>query len=115
MSRRDSQFKLFGLPAFRSRKGNALRRAVLERNKRLRDGRDPKPKTLGNGGGFAGVLLSIPELDYQVIKIMYPEVNSRNATERRNAWIKFANSPEGEPYRVDRHRRGVPCRSLTAR
>lgn len=106
-----NQFEAFGMPAFVTRKGNAERRAVLEANQQHRDGRLAKPNNLG----FGGVALRIPPLDYEVIKIMYPDVTSKDHEIRTRAWQRFANSPEAEPYRVHRKRRGPQCRSITAR
>lgn len=105
------QFSEFGMPAFVSRHGNAERRAVLERNKQIREGNLDKPRNLG----FAGVALSIPPLDYQVIKRMFPDLTSKDHEIRSGAWRRFARSPLSEPYRVSRIKRGPQCRSITAR
>ena len=84
--------------------------------RRIREGIDPKTRRLDQAnGGCAGVELSIPEMDYAVLKIRYPELNSRDATERTKAWQKFIRSPESEPYRTYRIKRGPQCRSITAR
>jgi hypothetical protein len=106
-----NQFREFGMPEFVTRSGNAERRAVLEDNRLRREGRLDKPHNLG----FGGVALRIPPLDYEVIKIMYPDVTSKDHEIRTRAWQKFANSPESEPYRVHRKTRGQVCRSITAR
>jgi hypothetical protein len=103
------------MPQFVSTTGNMDHRRHLEAVRRIREGIDPKPKTLGSHGGFAGVELSIPELDYAILKIRYPELNSRDANERTRAWQRFANSPESEDYRLYRIKRGPQCRSITAR
>lgn len=105
------QFEAFGMPAFISRKGNATRRAVLESNHMLRQGRIDKPSHLG----FGGVQLRIPELDYRVLRVTFPDLNSKDHEIRTRAWQKLANSPLGELYRTDRKTRGQQCRSITAR
>lgn len=116
MPRRDSQYKRFGIEPFRSRGGDPHRRHILEGVRRIREGIDPKPKTLGSAGGFGGIALTIPELDMAVIRAMFPEVASPDATERTKAWQRFAKSPLSEPYRINKIiRGGTPCRSLTAR
>lgn len=110
------QFKELGVPTFVSRKGNPHRRHILEGVRRIREGIDPKPRTLGDhSGGFGGVALAIPELDYAVIQRMFPDVTSQDPQERTNAWKRFLKSPLSEPYRLDRKTRGPQCRSLTAR
>ena len=106
-----NQFRKFGMPAFATRSGNAERAAGLKRNQLLREDRLPKPMHLG----FGGVALSIPPLDYEVIKIMYPDVTSKDYEIRHRAWLAFIRSPESEPYRVHRKTRGPQCRSITAR
>jgi len=111
----DSQFRRFGLPTFKTTCGNADRANHLEAIRRIREGIDPKPKTLGPNGGFAGVELSIPEFDYQFIRARYPDLTSPDAGIRTAAWKKFAASPESEPYRTYRIKRGAECRSITAR
>ena len=113
--RRDSQFRNFGLPAFKSRRGNPERRRILEGVRRIRDGIDAKPKPLGTGGGFGGVELVIPEFDFPFIQAMFPDVTSKDAEIRTRAWQKFAKSPLSEPYRVNKLKRGPQCRSITAR
>lgn len=110
-----NQFKEMGMPAFVTRGGNAERAAGLERNKLLREGRLPAPNNLGSHGGFGGVALSIPPLDYEVIKRMFPDVTSKDHEIRSKAWQRFTKSPLSEPYRVSRIKRGPQCRSITAR
>lgn len=110
-SKKQSQLEQFGMPQFVTRNGNAHRRAILEDNKLRRDGVGAKPRNFG----FGGVALRIPELDYKVIQIMFPDVNSPDHEIRTKAWQKFANDPLSEPYRVHRKTRGPQCRSITAR
>ena len=111
----DSQFTRFGLPAFTTRHGNPERARILDGIRRVRDGVDPKPRTLGRHEGFGAVMLSIPEFDYPFIQAMFPEVKSTDAEIRTKAWQRFAKSPLSEPYRINRIKRGPQCRSITAR
>jgi hypothetical protein len=115
MSRAIKQFDELGMPEFVTKGGNRDRHNILEDNKALRDGRLPKPRNLGDSDGFAGVALRIPELDYAVIKIMFPDDTSPDHEIRTKAWQKFARDPASEPYRVQRKTRGPQCRSITAR
>jgi len=110
--RKDSAYRRFGMPKFVTNTGNQDRAKHLEAVRRIREGIDPKARGLG---GFSGTELSIPELDYAILQALYPELNSRDATERTKAWKKFAASPESEPYRLYRIKRGPQCRSLTVR
>jgi len=103
------------MPGFVSKGGNADRARVLEGLKLIRDGVEAPPKNLGSHGGFAGVLVSMPELDYAVAKALFPDLSSPDWEIRRKAWLAFADSPAGEPYRVHRKKRGPQCRSITAR
>lgn len=111
----EKQAQQFGIPEFTTRTGNPDRRRILEGVRRIREGIDPKPKTLGSGGGFGGVMLTIPEFDFAVIRRMFPDLASRDHEIRRKAWLRFRNSVFSEPYRVDRIKRGPQCRSITAR
>lgn len=109
------QFKTFGFPDGGTHVGNKDRARHLAALKRIRDGVDPEPNKLGSNGGFAGVELSIPELDYYVLQHRFPDLKSPDHEIRTRAWLKFSNSPEAEPYRVTRKKRGPLCRSITAR
>lgn len=113
--KRVSQFEQFGFPDGGTHCGNKDRAKHLAAIKRIRDGVDPAPKKLGTNGGFAGVELSIPELDYYVLQHRFPDLKSKDPEIRRRAWLKFAKSPESEPYRLYRIKRGPQCRSITAR
>lgn len=115
MRRRASQLNDLGMPQFVTNCGNSDRANHLEAIRRIREGIDPQPKKLGVAGGFAGVELSIPEFDYAVLQVRFPDLNSKDAGIRRNAWLKFAKDPASEPYRLHRIKRGPQCRSLTAR
>lgn len=109
-----SQFKQFGFPDGGTHCGNKDRARHLDGIRRIREGVDPKPKTLGSKGGFAGMELSIPELDYYVIVQRFPDLRSKDPQIKRNAWLKFMGDPASEPYRIHRRKRR-PCRSITAR
>lgn len=111
----NKQFQQFGMPEFVTHCGNKDRKKHLEAIRRIREGIDPKPHHLGPNGGCAGVELSIPEFDYAVLIVRYPELNSKDGVEQTNAWKRFLASPESEPYRVHRIKRGPQCRSITAR
>lgn len=94
-----------GIPAFTHKGGDPKRAAILESNKRIREGVDPGARNFGSDGGFGRVQFRIPEFDYPFILAMFPELNSKDATTQTKAWQKFAKSPMSEPYRVDVKRR----------
>lgn len=94
------QAKELGIPEFKSKTGNADRRAILDFNRKAREGTGPAPRDFGAAGGFGRTMLQIPEFDYPFIQAMFPETKSFDATERRNAWLKFYKSPLSEKYRV---------------
>lgn len=110
MELKKKQHQQFGMPTFVTSTGNADRRKHLEATRRLREGIDPK-----GHASFGSIALQIPELDYAVLRVRYPELNSPDATERTKAWQKFAKSPESEPYRTYKIKRGPQTRSITAR
>lgn len=112
MTRRFSQFKTFGFPDGGTHCGNKDRAAHLAMVRRIRDGTLPKPRSLG---GWSGMELSIPELDYYVLVQRFPDLRSPDAEIKRRAWLKFKNDPASEPYRIYRKQRGPQCRSITAR
>lgn len=78
--------------------GNNLRRRILTLNQRARNSREQM-------GHFesTSLVLQIPELDYAVLLHRFPELNSPDPTENKNAWDKFLCAPESEPYRVRAH------------
>ncbi len=59
----------------------------------------PAPRDSGMGH----VALSIPEYDYFILQIRFPELASRDAGVRLAAWKRFIASPLSEPYRVHRN------------
>ena len=95
-----------GIPAFTHRGGDPNRRAILESNHRIREGLDPGARNFGESDGFGRVALRIPEFDYPFIKVMFPDIASRDAETRTKGWQAFSKSPLSEPYRVDRKLRG---------
>lgn len=99
------QAKELGLPEFTHAGGDPNRRAILESNKRMREGVDPGPRNFGESDGFGRVMLRIPEFDYPFIRAMFPDIASPDATTKTKAWQKFAKSPLSEPYRVEEKRR----------
>ena len=103
------------MPTFKTFAGNPERAHILDGVRRIREGVDPKPKTLGRHEGFGAVMLSIPEFDYPFIRAMFPDIASQDAEIKTKAWKKFARSPLSEPYRINRIKRGPQCRSITAR
>jgi hypothetical protein len=71
------------------------RELILERNARLRN----EPETLKNLD-FAGLQLTIPEIDWYILVRKYPDLKSTAQEVRRIAWQKFFASSESDPYRV---------------
>lgn len=96
-----SPFHLFGLPAGPST-GNRGRASHLDRLQRIREGTLPKPKT----PDFAGLELSIPELDYYCLLERFPDLKAPDNATKLAAWKKFIRSPLSEPYRIHRRRKG---------
>ena len=95
---------------FTHRVGVPNRKAILEGNQRMRDGRDPGPRNFGGSGGFGRVALRIPEFDYPFIKAMFPDIGSPDGTVKAKGWEAFMRSPLSEPYKVDRKlRSGGKC------
>jgi hypothetical protein len=93
------QFNRFGMPGGPStpNKGRADHLEFLERRRREQG----PAKVAAEDGAFGYAALSIPELDYYVLVIRYPELNSKDADEQRKAWQKFCRSDASLPYRVD--------------
>lgn len=70
------------------------RELILELNKRKRIEKPQKDLTFGRQ------VLSIPELDWELIRALYPELEAPDNEIRTKAWRKFMASPDSEPYRV---------------
>lgn len=57
--------------------------------------------TVNLGQGIIGVhALEIPPLDYQVLILRNPELNSKDHETNKRAWMKFMKSPESFMYKV---------------
>lgn len=77
---------------------NAERNAILDANRRVREGADPRPRRLDCGE----TTFRIPYADFAMLRRMFPGLASRDGKERFEAWKKFRDSPFSEPYRVVR-------------
>ena len=74
------------------------RQQVLESNRRIRQGSEPLPRRLPDGY----VALRIPDEDWPVLKVLFPDLESKDHEIRLRAWKKFEASPIAEPYRVQK-------------
>ena len=70
------------------------RKAVLEETRELRN--------LGVTFDvpFGRVALNIPQLDFQRLIKIYPDLNSPDGHTQTRAWRKFIRSSESKPYRL---------------
>ena len=96
-----NQGKELGLPAFTHKGGDPNRRAILESNKRIRDGVEPPPRNFGSNGGFGRAQFRIPEFDWPFICAMFPDLQATDKTVATKAWQRFARSPLSEKYKVE--------------
>ena len=96
-----NQGRELGLPAFTHQGGDPARRAILESNKRIREGVDPGPRDFGSNGGFGRVQFRIPEFDWPFLLAMFPDLNHTNKDVATKAWQKFSKSPLSEKYKVE--------------
>lgn len=103
----DHQYRKFGLPGNHAlqKQARQARKRHLEMVRSIREGTRSKPANFSST--LERVALSIPELDFAVLKVRYPELVSTDRETRDRAWQKFVMSPESEPYRIDRLSRGV--------
>lgn len=92
-----SQFKEHGLPE--KRPPNGARHRHLELIHRVRIEQTPRDLE------FMQPMLSIPPLDWAVLKRRFPELVCRDAQIQRQAWDVFLAHPASEPYRVKEKRR----------
>lgn len=76
---------------------SASRTAILEANKRVREGADPKRKL-----DMGETTFRIPEQDFFALRKMFPALASPDTKQRFEAWKKFRNSPFAAPYLVVR-------------
>lgn len=100
-----NQGRDLGIPAFTHKGGDPNRRAILESNKRIREGLEPGPRDFGSGGGFGRVQFRIPEFDWPFLVAMFPDLNSTDKTVATNAWKRFSKSPLSEKYKVETKQR----------
>ncbi len=74
------------------------RQQVINANDSIRRGNARKPTRLPDGE----VQFRIPEADWPVLMIIYPDLKHRDASTRMAAWREFAQSAHAEPYLVVR-------------
>ena len=86
------QFNDFGLPEKRG--PNPQRKAILEYNSRIRIEQPQRklPNML--------CALNIPLMDWAILKVRFPELESPDHEIQRKAWVVFHNHPISKPYRV---------------
>lgn len=96
-----NQGRELGIPGFTHHGGDPNRRAVLESNKRIREGLEPGPVDFGSNGGFGRVQFRIPEFDYPFLCAMFPDLKHPDKTVQTKAWQRFARSPLSEKYKVE--------------
>lgn len=96
-----NQGRELGIPAFTHHGGDPNRRAILESNKRIREGVEPGPRDFGSNGGFGRVQFRIPEFDWPFICAMFPDLTNTDKTVSTKAWQRFARSPLSEKYKVE--------------
>lgn len=100
------QLDAFGLPPNATHGGNKDRAAQLATNAKLRNaGLQRKHEQ------FAPVCV-IPPLDWEVLKILNPELNSPDNETNKAAWRRFLKSDESLIYRVDAHRKRKPFQGI---
>lgn len=94
------QFAAFGLPPGPSAP-NAERKQILNfLEARRREG--IRPAVLEDQGDtFGYAALAIPELDYAVLVVRFPDLASKDAEISHRAWKDFARSDASLAYRVD--------------
>jgi hypothetical protein len=90
------QFKEHGFPETRG--PNAERKRHLELVDRVRTEQPQRDL------GFAGLVASIPPLDWAVLKIRFPELVCGDSEIEHQAWAVFLKHPASEPYRVTRRK-----------
>ena len=93
-----SQFKEHGFPEVRG--PGAERRKHLEFLSRVRIEETAKPRE------FMQPMVSIPPLDWAVLKHRFPELIAPDAEIQAQAWAVFLAHPASEPYRTTTKRRG---------
>jgi len=81
----------------------SLRNSVLDANRGIREGRTNGPRRLDEGE----VTFRIPDTDYPVLLILFPDLASKDHAVRLAAWKQLRHSPVGEKYLVTRTPRQV--------
>ena len=94
-----SQFKEHGFPEARG--PSAARRNHLEFLSRVRIEETAKPRE------FMRPMVSIPPLDWAVLKHRFPELTCPDAQIQAQAWAVFLAHPASEPYRTNTKRRAI--------
>jgi hypothetical protein len=98
-------------PEFAGSRGDRDRAELLIDNYLIREGL--KPRVFQDR---MAVSMRIPPLDEAVLIARNPDLISHDAEIQSKAWSKFEASPESEPYRLFKLKRGgKQCRSITAR
>lgn len=77
-----------------------LRDQVLETNRKFREGQLPAPRH-HEGIGYVG--LRIPEFDFHLLKLRFPDLNSKDHEIRHKAWQKFLRDPRSEQYKINKN------------
>jgi len=79
------------------------RRALLDRNEKMRNGTLGNPDAFGKRGStqtWGRHFLSIPPEDLIVLETRNPALRSRDPKEFSAAWLEFERSDASLPYRV---------------
>ncbi len=92
-----SQFKEHGFPE--TRPPNVARKNHLDFLARVRI--ENTPRILD----FMAPMASIPPLDFEVLKVRFPELISRDTQIQKHAWNIFMAHPASEPYRTKERKR----------
>lgn len=74
------------------------RNKILKNNEAIRRGNAPKPKRLPDGE----VTFRIPDEDWPMLMLMFPELNQADSQLRHKAWQAFRDTPTAEKYLVVR-------------
>jgi len=55
---------------------------------------------------FGRMMLSIPEDHRRILGLLLPDLDSKDAQERTNAWKRFMKNPLSKPYRLNAKEKG---------
>lgn len=102
MDDKPNQLERFGLPEDHALKKLARqnRRKHLKYIQQIREGARPKPR---DDTALGRVALSIPELDFAILRARFPDLASPDNARRTAAWREFMKGPLAEIYRVYKH------------